>query len=719
MQQEEEQKRLQEEEEARFKAEKEESERLEKQRLEKEKQEKLEAKDLERRSDELEELYLLENCYSAAEKWRKESHAQAKWEEFTRCVDTPDPTLPREINTFISLWKEEQNEDIETVMQKGKSVLSLIERLELVLMETPLHELKEKKMTLHQESIVEMRELLYSKFEVATERLLKQASAMVDPDSGNMEKVIRGEDVTFCIWANLKKNPKYKNVTFGDTQMGMRLPKFLTVSDIALRLLHTHFDHLSPLSALTPLPKIEPPERPAPDADRPPARDPGRAPQEGEPEPRDDPGRPPPADQDDGLEEQMSLAFDGEGVEERAGEEVEKTSARERLSSLSVPPKSQLEESESRSDDFVGENVVDLHQFTPLGGIYHLDVLRLPPQRKQVKGWTLVEMLSGGLQRFPYPPPPPQEGPLPSQASDPPAIKETLARAEMEVIPPPITVTLKFNDNAMFFEEPTVAKWDPEGRCWRTDGFGDVYCNMEERQLSFTLGSLCPIALMQDIHLNMPYQSWELCPTGLDAALFVVFTTFTELKIQIQENRCMLVSATLEDEEFVSDITGRWMTPLALTLAMRRVGLNVFPSERSRKYVGVNEKSPGTEVRTYQQMALMAPALAFGWSKWNLHCGAEKVVLKVSEHLGAEPVNSRDWSLYMFDGRRAQRLKIDEFGPAFSEDLEDDTEFHATLYHMLKDFTSQEAAERIRNAHHLFVDAVYQLLLFTRVLSYS
>ncbi|XP_028913199.1 dynein intermediate chain CFAP94, axonemal isoform X3 [Ornithorhynchus anatinus] len=576
MQQEEEQKRLQEEEEARFKAEKEESERLEKQRLEKEKQEKLEAKDLERRSDELEELYLLENCYSAAEKWRKESHAQAKWEEFTRCVDTPDPTLPREINTFISLWKEEQNEDIETVMQKGKSVLSLIERLELVLMETPLHELKEKKMTLHQESIVEMRELLYSKFEVATERLLKQASAMVDPDSGNMEKVIRGEDVTFCIWANLKKNPKYKNVTFGDTQMGMRLPKFLTVSDIALRLLHTHFDHLSPLSALTPLPKIEPPERPAPDADRPPARDPGRAPQEGEPEPRDDPGRPPPADQDDGLEEQMSLAFDGEGVEERAGEEVEKTSARERLSSLSVPPKSQLEESESRSDDFVGENVVDLHQFTPLGGIYHLDVLRLPPQRKQVKGWTLVE-----------------------------------------------------------------------------------------------------------------------------------------------ENRCMLVSATLEDEEFVSDITGRWMTPLALTLAMRRVGLNVFPSERSRKYVGVNEKSPGTEVRTYQQMALMAPALAFGWSKWNLHCGAEKVVLKVSEHLGAEPVNSRDWSLYMFDGRRAQRLKIDEFGPAFSEDLEDDTEFHATLYHMLKDFTSQEAAERIRNAHHLFVDAVYQLLLFTRVLSYS
>ncbi|XP_038627637.1 dynein intermediate chain CFAP94, axonemal isoform X2 [Tachyglossus aculeatus] len=642
MQQEEEQKRLQEEEEARFKAEKEEAERLAKQQLEKEKQEKLEAKDLERRGDELEELRLLENCYPAAEKWRKECLAQAKWEEFTRCEDTPDPTLPREINTFISLWKEEQDEDIETVMLKGKLVRSLIERLELLLMETPLRELKEKKALLYQESICELRDLLYSKFDVATEGLLKQASTLVDPDSGNMEKVFRGENVTFCIWANIRKNPRTKNVTFQDTEMGLILPKILT-----------------------------------------------------------------------------SSAVIGEGVEEKAGEEEDKISIRECTSSLSDPMKFQLEESESQSEDDLGENVVDLHQFTPLGGVYHLDVLQLPPQCKQVKGWTLVEMLSQGLKRFPYPQPLTQEAPLPSEDPDPPALRQTSPGSDVDVGQPPITVTLKFNDSAVFFEEPLVAKWDPEGRCWRTDGFGNVYYNMEERQLSFTLESLCPVALMQDTHLNMPYQSWELRPTGLNAALFVVLTTFTELKIQIQGNQCMLISATLEDEEYVSEISGKWMSPLALTLAMRRVGLNIFPSERSRKYVSVNQKSPGTEVKAYQQMALMAPALAFGWSKWNLNCGAETVVLKASEHLGTEPVNARDWSLYMFNGQRAQRLKVDEFSPAFSEDLEDDTEFHSTLYHMLKDFTSEEAMEKVQNAHHLFVDAVYQLLLFTRVLTYS
>lgn len=37
--------------------------------------------------------------------------------------------------------------------------------------------------------------------------------------------------------------------------------------------------------------------------------------------------------------------------------------------------------------------VVDLHQFMPVGGIYHFDALKLPPQAKQVKGWTMVEVI--------------------------------------------------------------------------------------------------------------------------------------------------------------------------------------------------------------------------------------------------------------------------------------------------------------------------------------
>lgn len=73
----------------------------------------------------------------------------------------------------------------------------------------------------------------------------------------------------------------------------------------------------------------------------------------------------------------------------------------------------------------------------------------------------------------------------------------------------------------------------------------------------------------------------------------------------------------------------------------------------------------------------------------------------------------------MFNGQRAQKLKITEASEAFSEELEEDSEFHSTLYHMLKDSASKEAVDKVGGASFLFVDVVYELLLATRVLTYS
>lgn len=38
------------------------------------------------------------------------------------------------------------------------------------------------------------------------------------------------------------------------------------------------------------------------------------------------------------------------------------------------------------------DNEVDMCQFTALGGVYHLDILELPPQCKSVKGWMIMEV---------------------------------------------------------------------------------------------------------------------------------------------------------------------------------------------------------------------------------------------------------------------------------------------------------------------------------------
>ena len=46
---------------------------------------------------------------------------------------------------------------------------------------------------------------------------------------------------------------RHRSIRFSETQTGFEIPRILATSDIALRLLHTHYDHVTPLRpVLTP-----------------------------------------------------------------------------------------------------------------------------------------------------------------------------------------------------------------------------------------------------------------------------------------------------------------------------------------------------------------------------------------------------------------------------------------------------------------------------------
>uniref|UniRef100_A0A8C4M4R1 Dynein axonemal intermediate chain 7 n=1 Tax=Equus asinus TaxID=9793 RepID=A0A8C4M4R1_EQUAS len=698
--QEEEERRQKEEEEARLKYEKEEMEKLEIKRIEREKWRQLEAKDLERRNEELEELYLLERCFPEAEKLKRETRLLSQWKHYIQCDGSPDPSVSQEINTFISLWKEETNETFEEVIGKSKLVLNLIDKLKLILLETPPYDLQDKIVTQYQGSILELQELLHCKFNTATEILLRQASTLADLDSGNMEKVIQDENITLYVWANLKKNPRYRSVRFSETQIGFEIPRILATSDIALRLLHTHYDHVTPLrpvptslqehtSTITNLVRDE--------------------------------------------EKNLEAAISKEMQEECKQEENESNSVHEeeikvedqgetevKMSSVQEEPevtKCELEmklisetvlaaqllllENAHEKPSDLDDNEVDLCQFTTLGGVYHLDILELPPQCKPMKGWMVVEILKEGLQKYIYPP-------------------ETTEDFETEYSFPPIEVTLEVHENVIFFEDPMVARWDAEGKHWKTDGISNVSYKSEERLITFNLETFGPVTLIQDSHINMPYQSWELRPLDVNKVLLSVTTIFAEIQIQIKENLCMLASIKVNNKKHSSILEGRWMTPVSFITALKEAGLNIFPTRHSHFYVIINYKVPLTEMKAYRQMALLSSAFAFGWSRWNMLCDSKKVVFKVREHLRKEePIEDPNWALLMFSGDRAQRLKIDEYSDTFSEALKEETEFHSTLYHMVKDFASEEAMEKIRSSNDQFIDSVGHMLLLTRVLSYS
>ncbi|KAL8222331.1 UNVERIFIED_CONTAM: hypothetical protein K2H54_075516, partial [Gekko kuhli] len=447
MQREEEERRLFEEQEARLRAEREEAERVERERIEREKTERLEAKDQERRGLELAELSVLEENFLFASRWKADFRASAKWSHYLACDGSPDPTVPREINTFMSLWQEDKKNDIQTVMKKGKRVLeaSLCDDLLQRLFCTPYlpNELTSDDVARYQETIQKLQALLHRKYDDATEQLLKQASSYAESESGNMEVVIKDASVTLCIWANLKKNPKFRSQVFRDEDRnptnGFDLPKPLTICDIAVRILHTHYDHLSALEAFPrEPPKLDflargPPltettEVKEADGDLKTAEDTVTELSQGQ--------------STHSVKTHTSAVSVKETkhdmVEEIPVEVYEKKSmtlhsiSRAQFSALNFP---KIEE-EPLPEDYI----VDLHQFMPVGGVYHFDALKLPPQAKHVKGWTMVEVLDTGLEPYPYN-----------------AICEESEDTSLYVV----GLTLTLLDSVIFFEEPLIGRWDP------------------------------------------------------------------------------------------------------------------------------------------------------------------------------------------------------------------------------------------------------------------
>ncbi|NWR48262.1 CASC1 protein, partial [Regulus satrapa] len=388
------------------------------------------------------------------------------WEHYLSCDGTPDPTVPQEINTFMSLWCENQDEDIQLVMEKEEVVLNLIEKLEFLLLEAD--EITEKQRDQYQEFILQLQDLLHQKYNEATQNLLKVASMYEDSETGNMHTVIKDKNITFCIWVNLKKKARFKNHVFQKAGHGFDLPKSLALSSVAVRLLHTRYDHVSPLWNAA------------------------------------------------SLKENSNNTGDIKETEE----ETEKNS-----DILDVPAQGiwlfftcsttkvlrlriLCEEPGGREE---APKVVDLQQLVPMGGVYHIDALQLPPQAQDVGDWSMVELLDVGLEVYPY---------SPGEAED-------STQAEVEI-------TLSLPDNVIYFQVPMVARWDAAGQQWRTDGISNITYKAEEKSITFRMGAFYTVALLQDAHLNLPYQAWELHPTGVDEGLFTITAVFATIQIQIK-----------------------------------------------------------------------------------------------------------------------------------------------------------------------------------------
>nr|XP_057933335.1 dynein axonemal intermediate chain 7 isoform X2 [Doryrhamphus excisus]XP_057933336.1 dynein axonemal intermediate chain 7 isoform X2 [Doryrhamphus excisus] len=714
----EEERRLREEEEARIQAEREEQERLERQRKQ-EILDRLEAMDLERRAGELEELRsVLEKNHTAVIQHKNDVAAKSKWEKYMQCSNIPDPAVQQDINTFISLWRDDPNCNIPSVLQQCNVALQLIEELEELLKNA----VSLKEFLMYQESLLHLQEMVYSKIVDMTAEILKGASANIDTETGNMQAVIKDGNLTMCLWANLMRNHRFKCLNFEEVGMGFELTKQLAASNITVRILHTRYDHLSTLSRMTHMKMTLPSfKSPTTVQEVPPEQEEAKEDKEEVPEEDADAQQ-----QQETLEDEETPAQESETAKNSEsymsrssnphpddGDSMIQTQIEKLAGKIDTfliqkpsllltifyfpadPIPSPLDES---TEDANGDrHVVDLIQYTPLGGVFYYELFQLPPQAHVVKGWEIQMHSDTGLETFEY------------------TIEKPSPTEEEDATSPLVGLSVTLPDTVIFLETPQVGRWAAAEKQWRTDGISDFSYNEEEAKISFKMESFYPFVLMQQTYANFPFQSWELRPLGQDTALFTINGALMDVNITIKGNQCMLQSERVVG---LASLFEQWMSGPDLQQAMLKAGINVFVNEHTDKFVNTCDKDPRTEHIAYEQMSLFASVCAFSWSKWNAQCGAEHVIMKGCEYQGPDRVPDGLWSLYFLGTQRFQKLEITEASEVFSTDHHPDSEFHSTFIHMLKDNVSTEGLSRSRESSFLFVDTVQSMLCATRPLTF-
>ncbi|XP_014873888.1 dynein axonemal intermediate chain 7 [Poecilia latipinna] len=699
-------KQQEEEEAARLQAEIEEQERLERERKLEEIQ-KLEEKAEQNRDFELTELrHLLEENYSAIIRWKVDAAEKAEvvftWERYMLCDGVPDAKDQRAVNTFVTLWKDYSDTDIEEELQLCNSAVKLIEALDELMKEAKDPELVPK----YHDALIEVQEILHAKHLFIAEKLLKGASDNIDPDTRNMQTVSKHKNVTLCLWANLFKNPSFTGFDFQEAGLSFKLPEELAVSDIAVRILHTHYDHLSILSRLRHLPQKPIVEEIPPPAQQPEETQDGDCTSELPFTPRSPASEPPvkstsrPSSEESVIPAQTeelsghicSLVLSDGPTKDPSWPSLAQ------LNSLSPP----VPEFEEKEDD---TEVVNLVQYTTLGGVFYYDLLQLPPQPIRRKGYTILQMVDG-LKVFPYP----IERSNKKECSDDPTEKPNKGACS------PVGVSIVLPEWVIFMEMPLVARWDAaEGR-WRKDGIINVSYEEAEGKISFEMESFQIFALMRNTFANFPFRGWELRPLGQNSAIYTVKGALIQISITIENSQCMLQVA---QGRGLSHLVGKWMSGPALQKAMAKAGIDIFVNENTHKYVSICKKNPRIEQFAYDQMALYASACAFSWSKWNATCGEDNLVLQGCEHLKAGPVPEDSWNIYFMGSQRSRQLEITENSEAFSTDHAAGSEFHSTLIHALQDSMSPDGIALVRKSHYCFVDTVQSLLSATRPLVFS
>lgn len=368
-------------------------------------------------------------------------------------------------------------------------------------------------------------------------------------------------------------------------------------------------------------------------------------------------------------------------------------------------------------------------EFYALDCVVVLESLTCPDRPKKVAEWTCRLEAPGGpreLHRNEYPPKDKAGGGAAAAAGGVNPGGDHTMKVTFEV---PETVALRSR-------QPIIGRWNPTTRLWDPCSTGRLGPDALSRRVSFLTSDLTALALVQEKGFDVPYERWQLYPSGVDQVMLVLEgrhredtnSRGVELRVLVREQECCLLGP---DERELGHIRGKWLAPLTLLRLLSKAGYNFLLSDADAEFIpSVLPRTSALETKAYFDMSLFCLTHSFASTRHNrIVEDPDSGLFRVSrdqrpvDQDAPFPVDADEQALWHSVRFEAERVVVADF----KEDEEvptlraaADHISHLNLYVALqKIYGDEEVHFRATASNPLVQDCVFHLLRLTRPLTWG
>jgi len=179
---------------------------------------------------------------AAAEAKREDKE---EWENFIACTHLPDFRSDAELSTFITLWEEEPDRDLDQVLKETQQACEVIDGLEKMAAQATGRkdfEMADKS----RNYIKKLRELTKYKLDHATAELLEHLTPYIDPKDNTCQHSLGTVLQRYGIWVNTTRNVRIKAIEYQNLGLKTDIPRTIILQTVAVRMMHFRKDLVSP-----------------------------------------------------------------------------------------------------------------------------------------------------------------------------------------------------------------------------------------------------------------------------------------------------------------------------------------------------------------------------------------------------------------------------------------------------------------------------------------